>query len=152
MQSPEIALYWQLIAQTIDQIIASLQDLSIDELNWKPAPAANSVAVLAVHTIASTEESIVGVFCGREVAREREAEFTTIAESPTSMLERWGVVRARIDGALHDAPAAWLERELLHPRRGPMSGREVLLGVVSHTGEHLGHAGLTRDLLHAARS
>ena len=151
MEAPEIALYWQLIAQTIDQLVTCVQDLSIDDLNWKPAPKANSLAVLVVHTIASTEESVVGVFCGQAVAREREAEFTTIAEGPTSLLERWGVVRARSEGALHGAPAAWLERELLHPRRGPMSGREVLLRVVSHTGEHLGHAGLTRDLLQPAR-
>lgn len=152
MESPEVALYWQVIAQTIDQIVACLDDLSIDDLNWKPIPAGNSLAVLAVHTIASTEESIVGVFCGQEVAREREAEFRTITEDHATIIQRWSAVRARIEAALHVAPTTWLDQERHHPRRGRLTGREVLLGVASHTAEHLGHASLTRDLVRPATS
>jgi hypothetical protein len=37
-----------------------------------------------------------------------------------------------------------------HPRRGPLSGREILIVVARHAAEHLGQAELTRDLMKAA--
>ncbi|MCB0140064.1 MAG: DUF664 domain-containing protein, partial [Caldilineaceae bacterium] len=36
-----------------------------------------------------------------------------------------------------------------HPRRGQMSGRAILMVVMRHAAEHMGHAELTRDLLYA---
>ena len=33
-----------------------VRDLSVEELNWKPAPETNSIAVLVVHTLGSEAE------------------------------------------------------------------------------------------------
>ncbi len=42
-----------------------------------------------------------------------------------------------------------LEREVTHPRRGALTGRDVLIVVARHAVEHLGQAELTRDLARA---
>ncbi|MDP9352215.1 MAG: DUF664 domain-containing protein [Chloroflexota bacterium] len=47
-------------------------------------------------------------------------------------------------------PRSRLEEEIEHPRRGRITGREVLLVVARHCAEHLGQAELTRDLLEAS--
>jgi hypothetical protein len=39
-----------------------------------------------------------------------------------------------------------------HPRRGAISGREILIVVARHAAEHLGQAELTRDLWKARQS
>jgi hypothetical protein len=38
-----------------------------------------------------------------------------------------------------------------HPRRGQISGRDVLIVVARHCAEHMGQAFLTRDLVLARR-
>ena len=43
-----------------------------------------------------------------------------------------------------------LDRERVHPRRGLLTGREILIVVARHAAEHLAHAELTRDLLMTA--
>ena len=40
-----------------------------------------------------------------------------------------------------------MDKEVNHPRRGAICGREVLLVVATHVTEHMGHAQLTRDLV-----
>jgi hypothetical protein len=52
-----------------------------------------------------------------------------------------------VQQALENAPEAWLDQHYTHPRRGDMTGREILIKTVRHAAEHLGHAELTRDLL-----
>ena len=48
--------------------------------------------------------------------------------------------------------AADFERAEIHPRRGVLTGREVLLIVARHATEHLGRAELTRDLAKAMQA
>ncbi len=54
-----------------------------------------------------------------------------------------------IETALASLPAGALEGERRHPRRGPLTGRELLLVVTRHAAEHWGEAQLTLNLLKA---
>ena len=47
---------------------------------------------------------------------------------------------------------AILDQPFTHPRRGQMSGRAILMVVIRHAAEHMGHAELTRDLIRAKRN
>jgi len=59
MQSREIASFWRFITSAIDRLIVCLDGLDQTELDWRPLPDANSLYVLAVHTLANTEENIL---------------------------------------------------------------------------------------------
>src|SRR5215207_9472705 len=50
-----------------------VRDLSVEELNWKPAPEANSIAVLVVHTLGS-EAEVLRVVADVPNVRDRDAE------------------------------------------------------------------------------
>ena len=145
--TPEIASFWRFITSSIDRLLACLEGLDEAELNWKPLDSANSLYVLATHTLGNTEENLLAVLGGQAMQRRREAEFEAEGISAEALQARWGELRERIEASLARLPAEALDQPRNHPRRGQLPGREVLIIVARHTAEHMGQAMLTRDLL-----
>ena len=147
--SAEVASFWRFISSSLTRLVAVLDGLDATELNWSPpARGANSLFVLALHTLSNVEENILETLCGEPVSREREAEFEAIGVSDETVRERWDAIRPRVAAALASLRSSDLDGQVQHPRRGELTGREVLIVVARHTAEHLGQAELTRDLLH----
>lgn len=149
MQDREIELYWRFISSSIDRLLVCLEGLTDDELNWQPVSNANSLYALAIHTMANAEENILATLCGQSVQRQRESEFRARGSSSKPVLAQWAALRQRLAESLAQVAVQELDRERQHPRRGRVTGREVLLVVARHAAEHLGQAELTRDLLQA---
>ena len=150
-QQDELALYWRALTSSLDRLLATLDGLSEEQLNWRPpAPNTNSLYALATHTIGNVEENLLGVLAGQSVQRDRDAEFVASGASVAALRERWATLRGRVEAALANLPDGALDRDgYQHPRRGALSGRAVLLLVARHAAEHTGQAELTRDLLQA---
>ena len=150
-QKQEIETFWGFISRSIDRILACLDGLPEDDLNWRPLDNANSLYVLATHILGTTEENLLGVLCGQPTHRQREAEFAAQGPSVEPINARWLALQKVIRQSLEQLPPGELEREREHPRRGQLTGLEVLIVVARHAAEHMGHAELTRDLLFAER-
>jgi hypothetical protein len=149
--SREIASFHRFIANSLDRLVTLVGEHDEAGLNRRPpAPDANSLYALATHTLGNAEENILQTLCGRPVARQREAEFAARGDS-AAVAERWRALRDELTEAMAALTPADLDRERAHPRRGALTGREVLLVVARHAAEHLGQAELTRDLLLATR-
>jgi uncharacterized damage-inducible protein DinB len=146
-QKEELDYFWGFISRSVERIIACLEGLSEEEMNWRPIDNANSLFVLATHILGNVEENILGLLCGQTVHRKRDQEFAARGTSMENILVKWRDLQGRIIQSLQDLPEAELERKREHPRRGQLSGREVLIVVARHAAEHMGHAELTRDLL-----
>jgi uncharacterized damage-inducible protein DinB len=153
MNAPgEALVFWRYIASSLDRLVALVAGLSADELGWRPpAPDTNSLAILAIHTLGNAEENILGTLAGQTIARDREAEFAPREASAAGIVARWGELRERLHAALLALPPGALDADYPHPRRGAVTGREILIVVARHAAEHLGQAELTRDLLRAVR-
>lgn len=146
----EVESFRRFIYDSIDHIVAYLDGLDETELNWRPpAPQTNSVYAIASHVLGNAEENILGTLCGRPYHRDHAAEFVARAPSPEPVREQWRALKARIDEALAALPDSELDRERQHPRRGLLTGREVLIVVARHAAEHWGQVQLTRDLVGA---
>jgi hypothetical protein len=147
----EMDSYFRFISDSLDRLIACLDGLDEAQLNWHPpVDGANSLWVLAVHSLANAEENILSILPGRPSTRDRDAEFRARGVSPDALRERWRTLQPALREAMRDLSPADLDREYIHPRRGTLTGREVLLLVTQHAAEHLGHAEVTRDLLKSA--
>ena len=147
----EIASFHRFITGSLDRLVMLVGELDEAGLNWRPpASNTNSLYALATHTLGNAEENILQTLCGRRVSREREAEFAARGAS-AAVAERWRALRADLTEAMAALTSADLDREIAHPRRGALTGREALLVVARHAAEHLGQAELTRDLLLATR-
>jgi uncharacterized damage-inducible protein DinB len=149
----EIAVFWRYIASSLDRLVACVAVLDETELSWRPsAEGANSLRVLAVHTLGNAEENLVGLLGAEGVGRDRDAELRATADDGPELERRWRSLRPRIERALAGLDGDALERPYAHPRRQTVTGREVLLVVARHAAEHLGQAELTRDLRQAQSS
>ena len=148
----EPLLFLRFIGSSLDRLVACLEGLSADELNWRPqAPAANSLYALAIHTLGNAEENILETLGGQVVGRDRKGEFAVSGDSVEAVAARWRELRERLAWTLTELPASALDAEYSHPRRGTVTGRAILIVVARHAAEHLGQAELTRDLLRAMR-
>jgi hypothetical protein len=140
------------IFSTIRGLVESLNGLDETALGWcPPAPQTNSLSAIVTHVLGNTEENILGTLCGRVVKRDRDAEFAARIASPDALRERWRLLEGQIRTALAELEPSELDRERDHPRRGRITGREVLLVVARHAAEHWGEAQLTLSLLRAGQ-
>ncbi|MET0849756.1 MAG: DinB family protein [Candidatus Rokuibacteriota bacterium] len=147
----EVESFQHFIFNTIDSIVGALDGLSADQLNWRPdAPDTNSLYAIATHVLGNAEENLLGTLCGQRHARHYATEFTAAAPTPDAIRARWAELRQRVATSLAALTPADLESRRQHPRRGAITGRDVLVVVARHAAEHWGEVQLTRSLIKAA--
>ncbi len=153
LAADEASIFWRYIASSLDRLVGCLDGLSAMQLNWRPAaPDTNSLYALAAHTLGNAEENLLQTLAGGSVGRDRDGEFAARGESAQAVTARWATLRAELRAHLACLPADALDATYVHPRRGAVTGRELLIVVARHAAEHLGQAELTLALLHAAQS
>jgi len=151
--SAEVNSFWRYIGSSLDRFMSMVDELTLEQLNWRPpAPDANSIYVLAIHTLANVRANVLQTLCGQPMERYRASEFLSVASKLNVPIPFWLSLRGELVTALSAVPSEAMDQVFEHPGRGAVSGREVLLIVARHTAEHLGHAELTRDLIVAARA
>ena len=151
LSNREIEFLWRLTVGAVNRIVACLNGLTEEDLNWRPVENANSLFVLATHTMANVEENILGVLCRQTVNRHRDEEFRAQGNASEPLAQRWRDLKERASSCLSKLGSSDLDREYEHRRRGRVTGREQLIVVACHALEHRGQAELTRDMLFAAR-
>jgi len=152
LAADEALIFWRYIASSLDRLVGCLADRSETQLNWRPAaPDTNSLYALAMHTLGNVGENLLQTLLGQPVGRDRDGEFAVRGDSAQAIAARWSAARAEIGSRLANLPAGALDAPYDHPRRGSLTGREILIVVARHSAEHLGQAELTRDLLRAAQ-
>ena len=148
----ESLLFWRYIASSLDRLVAVLDGLDTAELAWRPPAAeANSLYALVVHTLGNAEENLLETLGGQPIGRDRAGEFAAGGDLAT-VTAKWDALRPRLAAMLAALPDGALDATYQHPRRGSISGRDILIVVARHAAEHLGQAELTRDLLRTARA
>jgi uncharacterized damage-inducible protein DinB len=151
MNSEEVESYWRYIKGSVDRIVACLDGLDEKDLNWKPLENANSLYVLASHTMTNLEENLIGVLGGAQSFRAREEDFKVSGGSAQPLQQRWRELNENVSSRLGQLSDDAMCKEFTHPRRGKVKGRDVFIVVARHAAEHMGQAELTRDLLFKAR-
>ncbi len=148
----EVDLYWDMIRNSVDELVACLEGLDGDSLNWKPLEDANSLCVLATHTMGNVRHNFLSILCGGPITRDRDSEFAAMGDSVAEIEAGWNELQRRISEAIRDLPPDDLDRVRDDPQRGKITGRELMILVARHAAEHYGQAQLTRDLVKARQS
>jgi DinB superfamily len=149
--SREAILFCRYILSSLDRLVQCLDGLDEKQLNWQPpAPHANSLYTLVVHTLGNAEENLLLTLSDQPSPRNREQEFAMKCQSAEALVAQWQILRERLQTTLLSLSLDDLEQEHLHPRRGSVTGLDLLIVVARHAAEHLGQAELTRDLVLAS--
>ena len=127
-----------------EKMRADVRGMDHDTLNWKPLPAANSIAVLVVHTLGSEREMIRAV---RLVATERDRPGEFKAETDeAALLELLDGADRELDEHAGALTAADLTEMRPRGDRAPRPGLEWLISNYGHAREHLAQIELTKQL------
>jgi hypothetical protein len=147
---PTIEGLREVLDESLDEIRRGIAGLSVAQLNARPAgEGTNPIAVIVTHALGATQ-SWLSLAMGLPLpARDREAEFRTVAEEDFAVRTEGMIVRclAVLDGATWDPARTgtpnWNPRLGAEPRTAAYAAAHAL----AHLGEHVGHLHLTRDLL-----
>lgn len=137
--------YWAILQRHHEAIDRVLDGLAQEALDWSPAPAINSIGVLAAHTIGSERFWISDVVAQTPTNRDRDAEFRSAEVTPAELRARLASAAAEIYAILDNLTL----EQLAESRRSPRHEHEftvawALAHVLEHTGLHVGHMEVTR--------
>jgi hypothetical protein len=144
------------VERTVDQMAGIVSDLGNDLANQRPPmPGANSPYAILRHCLGVMEFWGGQVVAGREVTRDRDAEFR--ASGPVAALitaADSGLDQFRADAATADPDAP---PRGSHPNMGSdeletLTQGGALLHVLEEVTQHLGQLELTRDILRGVAS
>jgi len=137
------------IAEQFHVVHGNLRDevrgLSVEELNWKPAPETNSIAVLVVHTLGS-EAEVLRVAANVPGERDRPAEFRVSASDAEDLIKEIDEADAYIEAMAPRITAEDLAAARPRGDRPAETGLHWLLTNYGHAREHLAHIQLTKQL------
>ena len=134
------------LMREVDRVISATDGLSAEQLAWTPAAkGANSLIVLAAHTVGAAERHILVNIAGRTPGRTRDEEFADAGDI-AGIHARWAAVKRATVEVLDNLPPGRLDDDL----PGPAPTRSVhamVVHAIAHAAEHAGQAELTRDLV-----
>ena len=151
--NPEIEVYSHQIRSLLERVLACLEGLSEEQINWRPPiEGANSGCAIAAHTLGNARAWVLGIACGQEMGRDRPAEFRAsgryadLADEARQLSREIAAALAALDPSALDkrlVPSLelWGEGE-----PSEISVRHALMHVVEHASIHLGELHVTRDL------
>ena len=129
-----------------------LGGLTSEQLDWTPGAEMNSLCVLAVHVTAA-ERFWIGIAIDDVIERDRPAEFRAAGYQLEALEARFDTnisyYKIAFDSQSIDRLDEVVSFEFLD-RSIECSRGWALLHALDHTAEHLGHAGMTRQLLDRA--
>jgi hypothetical protein len=149
----EIETYSRWIRSLFERVVASLEGLSKAQLNWRPPiEGANSVYVIAAHTLGSARACVLGVACAQDMGRDRPAEFRATG-GYAEIFDETRELLSEMKTALAGLPASALERRVVPSRElwgegevREISVRQALMAAVEHAAIHLGELHIAREL------
>lgn len=121
-----------------EQIAACLDALSDDEIWWRPNEQANAVANLVLHLVGSNRYYLEQVIDGRDIGRDRAAEFAARGgRSKAQLVEAWEQARRAAGQVLDTLDASQLAQTT--DRSGTVTTyAQILLHVTHHNAAHMG--------------
>lgn len=132
--------------------VRELADVPEEVLNRSvDVPEANSLFAIATHLMASGENWTLVVVGGREIARDRDAEFAATG-THAELQARYDAWMKGLHEVLDEMPDSELDRTGLRPYRDELPAEEMtvagaLLHALDHTAVHLGHIQVTKQFL-----
>lgn len=159
MNLPAAAVYDVLESLVID-IMKTLEDIPEDDLNqWKPAAGQqgggemNTFAAIAVHTFSAGRWMFLHQALGQDVPRDRESEFhatASLAGIEAGFQEWLADVREHMDEL--DATDLSQPSPTVRDNHPTWVRGHWVLHMLEHTGIHLGHLQIHRQLWDAERN
>ena len=143
---PALAEMRDRLLEEVERLLSAADGLDATQLSWAPSTkGANSLLVLAAHTVGAAERHVVRSIGGGEVTGTRDEEFVARGDM-APIRARWDAVRRKIVETIDSMPPGRLDDAVPKPSR-IRTIHGLLVHAVAHAAEHAGQAELMRDLI-----
>lgn len=144
---PILGEYMKLLEALYGDFGAAIKDLPVEALDWTPGTDMNSLAVLIVHTTGATS-FLVGEIAGDIPSnRDRAAEFKVTGWDEAKLKARLDDSKELVRGVLDKLTVDDLTKtRFSESRNRTYMYAEAIFHALDHTGLHVGHAQITRQL------
>jgi cysteine-S-conjugate beta-lyase len=143
--------YLRVLDRALEGMRSIARELAPDLNRSAPVPGANTAFGLVTHCLGVCGYWLGALVAGREVVRDREAEFRasgTLAELEAALADGRSRIRADLAHYRPGAPlAARPDRAFLGPDETGMTQDGVLLHVLEELAQHHGQLEVLRDVL-----
>lgn len=143
--SPEIATIVAKLNEMWTEIRQTVQEVDSDTLTFKPGQGFNSISTIITHVAGSQKWWIGEVLAGRDMQRDRDAEFRAVDDDPSVLIGRLDDSATLVREILETVTSEMLDQTRLY-RGEPVTVRWILTRVLTHTALHVGHIQITRQL------
>lgn len=131
-----------------EQITACLDALTDEEIWWRPNDQANAVANLMLHLAGSNRYYLEQVIGGRDVGRDRAAEFAARGGySKAQIADRWEEARRAVERVLDTIDPSQLAQTTERTGKATTYA-QILLHVTHHNAVHMGQIVWITKMLH----
>ena len=127
-------------------IAQAVEGLPLEALDWVPGAEMNSINVLVAHSLGAVRRLIGDVALGEPSNEGREEEFTTRGLSADEVKRRLASADEFLRNALPRISVSDLDVIRTTHHNEQRSVAWTLLHALEHTGQHLGHIQITRQL------
>ena len=152
----ELRVYAAYIRRIALEAVATLQDLTDRQLNWKTGEdGSNTMFAIATHMVAMGEYWVLCLVGGADIVRARQGEFHAIDSAAESVLRLQNCSQAcdvlcaglgsEVLAEIARVPLEYLQSGCFGS--GVLSKRECLMHVVEHSALHLGQLQILRQLV-----
>ena len=142
--------YMELLQTLSRDFIATFADLPAEALDWVPGVEMNSFAILVVHVTGASRYFLSDVAMGESSNRNRALEFQAKGLTHDELKARFEALETYARGVCERMTVADLATSrpitLRDGNVRQMSNAYALMHALDHTGLHLGHAQITRQL------
>ena len=126
---------------------AALDGLPTEALDWVPGEGMSSMGGLAAHMAGSARYLIGDIIGQQEVQRDRDAEFATAGQDAATLIALLDASMQEVLPVIEPLTPEDLDQMHFSRRHGKdFSVMWVLVHVLEHWAEHVGHLGITRQL------
>jgi len=126
------------LAHCRQRLTGVINQLSDEDLNWRPNPQSNSVTNLIIHICGNLKQRYGHNIAGESDSRDRSAEFDTAAHrTKAELLASMDDAFAVVDAILERLPLSSLF-DITQIRGEDRSVLDIIASSSGHTAEHLG--------------
>lgn len=136
-----------------ERFAEALRGLPQEGLDWIPGTDMNSMCILVVHVVGSARFWVGDVAAGIPSNRDRDSEFRASGLDEDTLVLRLTDNRTFVRGVLENLSYDDLAKVRPIPGRTLSNGEletytvgQAILHALEHTGMHVGHAQITRQL------
>lgn len=117
--------------------LSVIDQLTEEDLNWRPNESSNSIANLVVHIQGNVNERILNGIHQKGIARNRDEEFDIVLKSKDELISITNNTYKIVTESVQTiSDETWLRTQLV--REKERTNLDILLQCATHFSEHLG--------------